>query len=231
MVLAVCTGLGFRSVSVFIEGVDVSEVDSQLGKSLVRTASITLGLAVITLLWWINDSFLVKRLRKPDVLIHHVAMAAVAGVGAFALPVRYGLFYLGVSELSSLPLLAYDQLSAMTEGREGHSGDGDGDNNNMSNSTLLRLREIFKVAAAAAFTVVRAYLFTKVTFFEFLPDVRRAIPFASPRQATWLRFFQFTSVGFAALQLAWFAGIVKAVVGGGGGGEGDGGPKIRADAL
>ena len=92
-------------------------------------------------------SFLVWRLRKPDALVHHVAMAAVAGVGALALPVHCGVFYLGVSELSSLPLLAYDQLSAMTE------GDDEGVD---TRATLIRLQEAFIVAAAPACAIVRA---------------------------------------------------------------------------
>ena len=61
------------------------------------------------LAWDIPTCLAVPRLRKPDVLGHHVAMAATALVGCTALPTHYGLYYMGVVELSSIPLTIYDQ--------------------------------------------------------------------------------------------------------------------------
>ena len=45
--------------------------------------------------WDIPTSLTVPRLRKPDVLVHHLAMAATALVGSVYLPTHYGLYYMG----------------------------------------------------------------------------------------------------------------------------------------
>ena len=45
--------------------------------------------------WDIPTSLAVPRLRKPDVLVHHLAMAATALVGSVYLPTHYGLYYMG----------------------------------------------------------------------------------------------------------------------------------------
>ena len=79
--------------------------------------------------WDIPTSIAIPRLRKPDVLTHHIAMAAVAFVGAFFLPTRYGFYYMGVAELSSIPLTAYDlfERSAEVAGVESASSGTDMD--------------------------------------------------------------------------------------------------------
>ena len=53
--------------------------------------------------WDIPTCLAVPRLRKADGLLHHIAMAATALVGAAFLPTRYGFYYMGVIELSSVP--------------------------------------------------------------------------------------------------------------------------------
>ena len=45
--------------------------------------------------WDIPTCLAVPRLRKPDVLVHHLAMAATALVGSVYLPTHYGLYYMG----------------------------------------------------------------------------------------------------------------------------------------
>ena len=50
----------------------------------------------IIALWDIPTCFAVKELRKPSFLLHHFAMAAVGGLGAYYCPTYYGLFFLGV---------------------------------------------------------------------------------------------------------------------------------------
>ena len=62
---------------------------------------------------------MVRELRKPDMVIHHIAMAIVCLSAATYTPFHYCLFYLGVAELSSIPLQLSEHVShhAATVGR------------------------------------------------------------------------------------------------------------------
>jgi len=55
--------------------------------------------------WDIPTSLAVPRLRKPDVLVHHLAMAATALVGSVYLPTHYGLYYMGCPATTHAPLV------------------------------------------------------------------------------------------------------------------------------
>lgn len=198
-------------------------------------ASVIAGMFVM---WDVPSSILIKQLRKPDVIVHHVVMTIVAIIGAAKLPMHYGLFYFGVSELSSIPLLVYDQLSfilsnssvtsSYTENDNEEEGGGDS-NKNQRQLLLTKLRDRFQVIAALSFTIVRAFLFTKVTFCNFLPDVRcaiRNIPSLSSsllqqygNKIPYLAFMKWSSIGFASLQLYWFGTMLKTIFVGGGGGS------------
>ena len=46
--------------------------------------------------------------------ITYILVTVVANVGAVHLPMNYMFFYLSISELSSVPLLVYDQLSVFS---------------------------------------------------------------------------------------------------------------------
>jgi len=147
-------------------------------------------------LWDIPTSLRVVGLRKPDVIAHHLAMLVVAWWGATLLPTGYLFYYFGVSEVSSVPLVLYDQLSLDAEelatrgedeeekagtsslveketGRKrtgGQTGKGVGRLQRME-----RRRDGFQILAALSFTVVRAFGFTKVTLVNFVPDCLCAI--------------------------------------------------------
>jgi uncharacterized membrane protein len=144
----------------------------------------------------------VKQLRQPDVVIHHIVMAAVACVVATSLPTLYAFFYLGISELSSIALLIYDQLSVLTN-----------DGKDQSNKRLLQLRQQFQAVAAVCFTFIRAFLFTKVTVFNFVPDVLSVLPTAVKTRIAPLRFFLVSVIGFTALQLFWFSKMLRVIFG------------------
>lgn len=157
--------------------------------------------AVITgmfVAWDIPTSLLIPKLCKPDVIIHHVVMAIVAGVGATAVPMRYMLYYFGVAELSSIPLLVYDQLSYNCEivAKSRAEGGSDGDNAN----ALDQWRDRAKLIAAVAFTLVRAFHFTMVTVMNFIPDVLSILPTTTAVGTNRiLKSLVVASVGFASL--------------------------------
>lgn len=171
--------------------------------------------------WDVPTSLLIPKLRKPDVIVHHAVMAIVAFVGATTLPMRYVLYYFGVAELSSIPLLVYDQLSynceivqKSQEQREGKERDDTATDND--SALLERWRDRAKVVAPVAFALVRAFHFTKVTVMNFIPDALSVLPtITAVGTSRILKLLIFASVGFASLQLYWFSLIVRAMLGGG----------------
>ena len=157
--------------------------------------------------WDIPTSYLIPRLRKADVLAHHVGMAAVALVGSVWLPTHYGFYYMGVAELSSIPLTFYDLMERAVEGS---NKDASVKNDAASKARAKRLRgvrDVTKTIAAVAFILVRAIDFTRVTLTRFVPDAISVL--ASAATATRFRlpiqFMVVSSVGFVALQLYWLS--------------------------
>jgi len=171
-------------------------------------------------LWDVPTSLAVRALRKPDVVLHHVVMAVTAGLGATQLPMPFLYFYLGVSELSSIPLLVYDQLVQWTTNKQTTAttaSDGDVTDTSVHNNRLVRLRDTAQGVAAVAFTAVRAVLFPWVTLRHFLPSVWQVLQqqhaFAiTATTAHVLRFATVASAGFTVLQLYWFSKMVRVVV-------------------
>jgi hypothetical protein len=149
-------------------------------------------------MWDIPVSIAVPQLRKPDVIVHHIVMTIVAWVGAVTLPMHYLFFYLGISELSSIPLLFYDFYEQLVV--------------SVNESRFTVLRDRFKIVAALCFTLIRAYYFTKVTLMQFVPDVWFVLPTATRSVVNALRFGMIASIGFTALQLYWFSKIVRVIV-------------------
>jgi len=166
-------------------------------------AATLLGLLLV---WDIPTCLRIQRLRKPDMLGHHVAMAATAFVGATALPTHYGLYYMGVVELSSIPLTAYDQYDRAYE-----IGSSLDDVTAERKRRLRSMRDLSRTVAAVAFILVRAIDFTRVTLTRFVPDALAVL--SSPATAATfvlpLRFMIVSSVCFAALQLYWFSMFVR----------------------
>ena len=50
----------------------------------------------------------IKRIRKPDMIAHHVGVATIAFVMMTTLPNAFGLFYLGAQEVSSVPVCVWN---------------------------------------------------------------------------------------------------------------------------
>lgn len=119
--------------------------------------------------WDIPTCLKISRLRKPDMLIHHFGMAAVALIGCVWLPTRYGLYYMGVVELSSVPLTVFSWAEAAVE--LSTTGANDDDKLPAARREALRwLRDTSRTVAAAAFIAMRAFDFTRVTLTRFVPD-------------------------------------------------------------
>jgi len=184
------------------------------GRLLAPVESCRWLAAVITgmfCLWDIPTSLYIKKLRKPDVIAHHILMAAVAWTAAVSLPMHYAFFYLGISELSSIPLIGYDQLSVMTA----ESVNGSSKNKTIHNQ-LCQLRDQLQPVAAVAFTWIRAILFTKITLQNFVPDVLKVLPSCKGAtlfsKAAPLKFALVSSIIFTTLQLYWFSKMVRVVV-------------------
>jgi len=158
-------------------------------------------------LWDTPTCFAVKELRKPSFILHHFAMAAVGGFGAWYLPSHYGLFFLGVVELSSFPLCIYEGLErAYDIASEEDSCAPE------RCQRLMKLRDVTQAIATAAFIVVRLYLFTRVTFFQFWPDALSVLPtLAAGGQKNTIRFLMYSSASFVALQMFWFGQIVQQI--------------------
>jgi hypothetical protein len=154
--------------------------------------------------WDIPTSLGVKTLRKPDVIVHHLFTALIAFWGATILPMHYILFYLGVAEVSSIPLVVCDQLAQnmriSTRDTKRHE-------------SFQRVHDFAQLIAALAFTVVRAYGFTKITLVNFLPDCwtvlrsRAALGLTRPI----LKALMVFSAAFTSLQLYWFSEMLKVI--------------------
>ena len=179
-------------------------------------ASIIMGSFLI---WDIPTSISVPELRKIDVIIHHVVMLLIAVIGATILPMNYILYYFGVAEISSVPLVIYDTinnwLGSTTEQKQ----------QQQQPSILLKLEGVSKVVAAVSFTLIRAVSFTSVTVRYFLPDCWSVLSSSSSSPAVaagkalvpsqiqrWLlKFLMVGSVGFTILQLYWFSNMLKVI--------------------
>jgi hypothetical protein len=166
-------------------------------------------------LWDIPTSLYISALRKPDVLIHHGVMAVTAATAAWIIPMSYVYFYFGIVELSSLPLIVYDQLCQWTAGTK----TDDSHTERAAEPTVGRLiqwRDRTQILTAVTFTWIRAILFPLVTFGQFLPDVAKVLAFPAlaapattliPSAITLraLRYTKWACIGFTILQLYWFA--------------------------
>lgn len=161
-------------------------------------------------LWDIPSSLAIPALRKPDVIAHHIAMLLVAYTGATRLPTHYIAYYFGVIELSSLPLLIYDQLSVNRDTLSKLET-----NQEERLAKVTKQRDFFKIVAAVSFSLVRVMSFSKVSLCNFLPACRAALPQARRMGlGKVVRFSMMANVAFTVLQLYWFSVMVRKVRGG-----------------
>ena len=141
----------------------------------------------------------VAEMRKPDMLIHHAGMALVTLCGTLWVPFHYCLFYLGVAELSSIPLqisecVAHARAKMATK----------------APPLLVRLESLTGLTTMAAFVLVRGVAFTLVTLTQLVPDILRVLGDAAdlavgPATRLLLGLAVLFGVAFNALQLFWLA--------------------------
>ena len=186
-------------------------------------------------LWDIPTCLAIKELRKPDFILHHVGMAAVGGFGAYYAPSVYGLFYLGVIELSSIPLSVYEGASqvgpkadprpytiALTRAltldlhalaSQAYDIASDSDECAPERcGRLMKLRDTSQTIATFGFMIMRLYLFSRVTFFQWWPDAFSVLPtMAAGGARNTVRFLVVAAGGFAALQTFWFGQIIQQI--------------------
>lgn len=170
-------------------------------------SSIICGMFVI---WDIPTSLMIQKLRKPDVIVHHVAMAILAYFGAAYLPMYYLFYFFGISELSSIPLVVYDQLTQDFDAAAGSLSNPD--------DNVRKLRDRFQLIAAMSFTLVRAISFPIVSLFKFLPDVRSVLLLSTTAKISrqtrlLLKGLSIANISFTILQLYWFSLIVRVATG------------------
>ena len=186
-----------------------------------QMAAIVTGLLLV---WDLPTSLCVRSLRKIDVLIHHIIMTITSYFAATIIPMYYVYFYFGVSEISSIPLLLYDQLCVWTNTNATTSEFNDGSDvvheiDREQNSTLIQWRDRIQMVAAITFTIIRAILFTYVTLRHFIPDTLSILSsvkttaslMVRPQQIQALRFALYAVIGFTTLQLYWFSQMLQTI--------------------
>lgn len=188
------------------------------GSAAVRFLSaVLLGML---LLWDLPCSVIIPKLRNPVMFGHHLAMAVTTFLAVIHLPMHYGFFYLGVSEVSSIPLCvnglasyAYDTLSEEAEPPEA------------TLKALAAIRESCELLFAALFLWLRGYMFTRVTLGPYLADMMALLsPAAAATSAASaaaavssklvpLRMMLGLGLSFNVLQLCWAVVIVRTALG------------------
>ena len=170
--------------------------------------------------WDIPSSIWIGSLQKPDVILHHLCMLLLAFAGATVITMHYILYYFGVAELSSIPLVIYDQLQLWCNTRDKDDAESVVDSGSDGLVRLEKTRDVMGIVTAICFTWVRAYSFTKVTLTRFLPDCLAVLrttattALLSGNKRLLLKAIMVSSVGFTILQLYWFMTILQVAFGG-----------------
>ena len=152
------------------------------------------------LLYELPLAALVEEMRKPDMLIHHAGMALVTLCGAVWIPFYYCLFYLGVAELSSIPLQVSESV-AHARAKIGAK----------ASPLLVRLESWTGLTTMAAFVLVRGVAFTLVTLTQLVPDILHVLlgdtagVAIGPTMQLLLGLAVLFGVAFNALQVFWLA--------------------------
>jgi len=166
------------------------------------------------LLWDIPTGLLVKSLRDPLMVAHHVGMALTAAVGLYPLYSYYALFFYGVIEVSGIFLSFVDVFHPKHPAWCAY----------LETAPVLRaLNAAARLAFVAAYFGVRVALFPFVVATQVLPDAFAVLqlPDAERRGAhpALLCVIPVFGVLFSLLQCYWgtllYAQVVKVLRGGG----------------
>ena len=162
-------------------------------------AAILLGKLMI---WDFPCAFFIKKVRSAVILGHHAGMAATCAL-ALHVPFCTGLFYLGVCELSTIPLQIWEGFE------HAHKKAVDTAAPERQATRLAAVRDAGYTAFAPLFVAVRLLAFSWITFGCLLPDTLAVLPTAAAAgKRTALRMLCGFGVAFNALMLYWFGGAV-----------------------
>jgi len=156
------------------------------------------------LIWDLPSAIFVPRLRRPDMLLHHAALAAGPAFIAMAhLPVFYYSWFIGLSELSTLPF-CLNELGA-------YACDALAENEPDSAKlpALTKFRDVAQIFAALSFVAVRVVGWAAVCYL-LLRDTLRVLPVVATAGMRQLLKAQLGfALGFYSLQLYWFSKLVR----------------------
>ena len=168
------------------------------------------------LLWDLPTAAFVKKLRRPDMIVHHVAMLVVAGL-VVARPIFYGAFYLGFVELSVIPMLVNEVFAALHDDAEesGFPHDRSPPQAALPASRLslyAKWRDVAQALAAISFVGVRGFDFTRVTLTRFIPEALSVLGVTSLAPSAVTKGTLYAMIGFTlsfnALQLYWLSLLI-----------------------
>ncbi|KAL3903019.1 MAG: hypothetical protein SGPRY_011837 [Prymnesium sp.] len=127
-------------------------------------------------------------------------------VGAVYLPTHYGFYYMGVVELSSIPLTAFNHYERACE-----IASSNDEVTSKQWESMRRKRDTLKAISALGFLIMRAFDFTRVTACKFVPDALQVLrsPLTAASFYGPLRFMLVSSICFVGLQLYWFSVLVR----------------------
>jgi hypothetical protein len=155
-------------------------------------------------LWDLPSALFVPRLRRPDMLLHHAALAIGPAYVAMAqLPVFYYSWFIGLSEASTVPF-CLNELGAYA-----HDALLESDPKDSRLGGIARWRDTSQVAAAVAFVAIRVVGWAWACFL-LLRDTLRVlplVPLSGPRGLLKLQLG--FALGFYSLQLHWFSKLVR----------------------
>jgi len=153
------------------------------------------------IIWDLPSAAFMKRLRRPDLVLHHLGLAVVALV-ATSLPVFYYSWFIGLSEASTVPLAANDLFDEL------HNSVEAADPNSPRLPRLAFWRDTCQMFAALSFVAVRVLGWAWVVWLLFRDTLIVLPTSASLGLRGFLRGQLVLASGFFALQLFWFRKLV-----------------------
>ena len=149
--------------------------------------------------WDIPTGLLVKSLREPVMVAHHVGMCCLAVFGLLGLWTYNALFFFGVIELSGVPLAFIDIFHPAKHAPWCKWLE--------TQPTLSKVNDLGRVLFLLAYFYVRVVLFSYVILTQVVPDTLEVIMLPVAERKGWsvpaIAFNGFFGVIFMGLQLYW----------------------------
>ena len=156
------------------------------------------------ILWDLPSTFWIKKLQKPDLIIHHVGLAIGPALVAMKfLPVFYYAWYIGLSESSSVLLALNEYFASLHTAIEDVEGE-----ESPRLPAIASKRDGFQIAAAGMFVAVRVLGWGYAVYLLFR-DTLAVLPLAASLGVrSFLKLQLFMASAFYGLQLFWFSKLV-----------------------